>query len=58
MVLQHSLPSESIVTLDLSPVVKGQAFAPELLEGEREDRMNDQGLTLEHLAHLTWRIGA
>ena len=41
------------MTVDLSPMVKGQGSALELLKGEREDRMNDQGLTLERLAHLT-----
>ena len=45
------------MTVNLSLVVKGQGSAPELLEGEREDRMNDQGLMSERLAHLTWRIG-
>lgn len=41
------------MTVDLGPMVKEQGSAPELLKGEREGRMNNQGLTSERLAHLT-----
>lgn len=57
MLPRHSLPRERILTLNLSLMVKGQGSSLELLKGEKEDRMNDQGLTLERLANLTWRIG-
>ena len=55
MVLQRSL-QRLIVTVDVSPVVKGQVHAPELLKSEREGRMNDQGLTTENHTHLTRNI--
>ena len=45
-----------ILTIDLSLVVKGHVYAPELLKSEREGRVNDQGLITECHTHLTWRI--
>ena len=55
MVLERS-PQRLIVTIDISHVVKGQVYALELLKSEREGRMNDQGLMMEHHTHPTRNI--